>query len=291
MQGEATINEQNQSAIVSARRLHEVLFAEATVPESPSPEPLRLGPGEVIFDEVTFGFEPDRPILREMSFRVPAGAVVAIVGPTGSGKSALVSLIGRYYDPQHGRVLLDGQDLRRVSLSDLRRQVGVVFQETYLFSDTIAANIAYGRPGLGEHELERAAELAQAAEFIQRLPARYATVLAERGSSLSGGQRQRLAIARALATDPKVLVLDDATAAIDPETEDQLRVALRSALHGRTTFVIAHRISTVRSADLVLVLDKGRIVQQGTHSELSAREGPYKALVESQLESDGVPHA
>lgn len=289
LQGVATINEQYQSAIVSARRLHEVLFAEATVEDRPDAPPLVRGPGSFTFQNVTFGFDPERPILHDVSFEVPPGAVVAIVGPTGSGKSALVSLIGRYYDPQQGRVLLDGQDLRHVSLGSLRREVGVVFQETYLFSDSIAANIAYGRPELGDEDIARAAERAQAAEFIDRLPAGYDTVLTERGGSLSGGQRQRLSIARALATDPRVLVLDDATAAIDPKTEEQLRAALRSAMKGRTTFVIAHRISTVRSADLVLVLERGRIVQSGTHAELVAHEGPYRALLESQLQPEEGP--
>lgn len=289
LQGVATINEQYQSAIVSARRLYEVLHARPTVPEREGATAVPSGAGEVAFEGVTFGYDPERPVLRDVSFRAPAGGVVAIVGPTGAGKTTLVNLVARYYDPQRGRVTLDGVDLRALELGALRRQVAFVFQETYLFSDSVAANIAYGRPGLGEAEIEAAARLAHAHDFVAALPRGYDTVLAERGASLSGGQRQRLAIARAVVTDPRVLVLDDATASIDPETEDQIRRALRAAMHGRTTFVIAHRISTVRRADLVLVVEGGRITQSGTHEELLGQGGHYRDIVESQLRRDVAP--
>jgi ABC-type multidrug transport system fused ATPase/permease subunit len=286
LQGVATINEQYQNAIVSARRLYEVLFATPTVAQKDGAQALPDGPGEVVFEGVTFGYDPMKPILNDLSFRAQGGTVVAIVGPTGAGKSSLVNLIARYYDPQRGRVLIDGVDLRDLALSSLRTAVAFVFQETYLFSDTIAANIAYGRPGLGATAIEAAARLAQAHEFIERLPERYDTVLTERGSSLSGGQRQRLAIARAVVTNPRVLVLDDATAAIDPETEDQIRSSMRSVMKGRSTFIIAHRISTVRRADLVLVLERGRLTQSGTHAELMRADGHYRSIVEAQLRRD-----
>ena len=291
LQGVATINEQYQNAIVSARRLYEVLFATATVAQKDGARALPDGPGEVIFEGVTFGYDPEKPILNNLSFSAKGGTAIAIVGPTGAGKSSLVNLIARYYDPQHGRVLIDGVDLRDLQLSSLRTAVAFVFQETYLFSDTIAANIAYGRPGLGAAEIEAAARLAQAHEFIERLPEGYDTVLTERGASLSGGQRQRLAIARAVVTNPRVLVLDDATAAIDPATEDQIRSSMRSVMQGRTTFIIAHRISTVRRADVVLVLERGRVTQTGTHVELMREDGHYRSIVDAQLRRDDEPGA
>jgi len=288
LQQVATINEQYQNAIVSARRLHEVLTAPSTVPEKDDALHLPSGPGEVVFENVTFAYKSEKPVLHNISFRARGGAIVAIVGPTGAGKTTLVNLIARYYDPQSGQIILDGHDTREVSLSSLRKNVGFVFQETYLFSDTIAANIAFGRPGLSRGEIEAAARLAQAHDFIEPMPKGYETVLAERGSSLSGGQKQRLSIARAMVTNPRVLVLDDATAAIDPETEDLIRRGLRLTLFGRTTFIIAHRISTVKQADLVIVLEKGRITQMGTHNELMNQDGHYREIAEVQLYGDEV---
>jgi ABC-type multidrug transport system fused ATPase/permease subunit len=295
LQQVATINEQYQNAIVSSRRLYEVLMALPTVPEQTLARALPAGRGEVVFENVTFGYDAAKPVLHDINFTIPGGSIVALVGPTGSGKSTLVNLIARFYDPQHGRVLLDGADLRDVTLSSIRQQVAFVFQETYLFSDTVAANIAYGRPALldaegqplrGRGEIEAAARLAQAHDFIAALPKGYDTVLAERGSSLSGGQRQRLAIARAILSDPRVLILDDATAAVDPETEELIRRGMRLVLRGRTTFVIAHRISTVKQADLVLVVENGRITQSGTHTELMNCDGHYREIAEVQLHGD-----
>ena len=286
LQQVAAINEQYQNAIVSARRLYEVLAAQPTVPEKPDAKPLPPGNGTVTFDHVSFGYDAARPVIKDANFTVNGGSVVAIVGPTGSGKSTLVNLIARFYDPQDGRILIDGMDIRDTSLSSLRKQVAFVFQETYLFSQTVRDNISYGRPGVTDGEVEAAARLAQAHDFISELPKGYKTILAERGSSLSGGQKQRLAIARAIVFNPRVLVLDDATAAVDPETEDLIRRAMKFVMYGRTTFIIAHRISTVKRADLVLVIEGGRITQMGTHDQLMERDGHYRHIAAVQLYGD-----
>ncbi len=286
LQQVAAINEQYQNAIVSARRLYEVLDARPTVPEKPDAKPLPSGNGAVTFDHATFGYDPTKPVIKDANFSVGGGSVVAVVGPTGAGKSTLVNLIARFYDTQSGRVLIDGMDVRDASLSSLRRQVAFVFQETYLFSQSVRENIAYGRPGVTNGEVEAAARLAQAHDFIEQLPRGYDTVLAERGSSLSGGQKQRLAIARAIVSNPRILVLDDATAAVDPETEDLIRRAMKFVMYGRTTFVIAHRISTVKRADVVIVMEDGRVTQMGTHDQLMEQDGHYRHIAAVQLFGD-----
>lgn len=284
LQGVAGINEQYQNAIVSGRRLYEILAIPAAIPQRADALPVPDGPGAVRFEQVTFGYDPAKPVLKDVSFNVPGGSVVAVVGPTGSGKSTLVQLLARFYDPQHGRILLDGVDIRNVSLDSLRTEIAFVFQETYLFSETVSANVAYGRPHIkGGGEVEAAARLAQAHEFVEELPKKYDTILGERGSSLSGGQKQRLAIARAILSNPRVLVLDDATAAIDPETEDLIRRGMRHVMNNRTTFLIAHRVSTVKQADLVVVLEDGRVTQMGTHDELLSQEGHYRTIAAVQL--------
>ena len=286
LQAVATINEQYQNAIVSARRLYEVLMASATVPEESDAKALPPGTGEIEFQNVTFGYAAEKPVLHDLNFKIKGGSIVAIVGPTGAGKSSLVNLLARFYDPQQGRVAVDGMDVRDSTLASIRTQVAFVFQETYLFSDTVAANIAYGRPGITLGEIEAAARLAQAHEFIEELSSGYESLLSERGSSLSGGQRQRLAIARAIVTNPRVLILDDATAAIDPETETLIRRGMKFVMLGRTTFIIAHRISTVKQADLVMVLERGRITQMGTHDQLMSEEGHYRDIAVAQLRGD-----
>jgi ATP-binding cassette subfamily B protein len=286
LQQVSTINEQYQNAMVSSRRLYEVLTAPPTVAEKPDSLPLPAGPGAVRFEHVSFGYDAAKPVLHDITFDVPGGSIVAVVGPTGAGKSTLVSLISRFYDPQQGRILIDGVDVRDAALSTLRSQVSFVFQETYLFSDTTAGNIAYGRPNITDGEIEAAARLAQAHEFIEQLTNGYQTILGERGSSLSGGQKQRLAIARAILTNPRVLILDDATAAIDPETEDLIRKGMRFVMRGRTTFVIAHRISTVKQADVVIVVERGRITQMGRHEQLMAEEGHYREIAAVQLSGE-----
>ncbi|MBI4579514.1 MAG: ATP-binding cassette domain-containing protein, partial [Planctomycetes bacterium] len=226
--------------------------------------------------------------LKDVSFEVPGGSVVAIVGPTGAGKTTLASLVARFYDPQQGRVLIDGVDIRDVALKDLHTQIAYVFQETFLFSESVEANIAYGRPGIAGGQIEAAARLAQAHEYVEELSDGYRTRLGERGASLSGGQRQRLAIARAILSNPRILILDDATAAIDPETEHDIRRAMRLTMQDRTVFVIAHRISTVKSADMVVVLEDGGVAQIGTHDELLTREGHYRQVVNLQLYGDAT---
>ncbi len=277
------IAEQYQKAIVSARRFFEVLDATPTVPEGASLAALPPGPGAVEFNFVSFGYDPAKPVVRDIAFDVPGGSVVAIVGPTGSGKSTLMQLLARFYDPQAGQVLIDNVDIRKVSLPSLRRNIGFVFQETFLFSDTVANNIRYGNPRATMGEVEAASRIAQAHEFISELPLGYDTMLGERGASLSGGQRQRLAIARAILTNPRILVLDDALAAVDPETEHLISRALELVMVDRTVFIIAHRLSTVKAADLVIVLEDGRITQAGTHKELLRQEGHYRHIAEVQL--------
>ena len=224
--------------------------------------------------------------MKDVSFEARPGSVVAIVGPTGSGKTTLINLLARFYDPQSGAITVDGMDVRDTDLGSLRTQIAFVFQETYLFSDTVAANIAYGRPNITRGEIEAAARLSQAHEFIEQMPKQYDSMLGERGASLSGGQRQRLAIARAIVSNPRILVLDDATAAIDPETEDLIRRAMRFVMYGRTTFIIAHRISTVKRADQVVVLEEGRVSQVGTHEQLMNEEGHYREIAVVQLYGD-----
>lgn len=286
LQAVSVINEQYQNAIVSSRRLYEVLFAPPTVAEKPTAIPLGSGPGAVTFENVTFGYDQTKPVINDVSFSVKGGSRVAIVGPTGAGKTTLVNLLARFYDPSDGRIRIDGIDLRDLSLTSLRTQVAFVFQETYLFSDTVAANIAYGRPNISRGDIEAASRLAQAHEFIEQLPLGYETLLGERGSSLSGGQKQRLAIARAILTNPRILVLDDATASVDPETEDLIRRGMRFVMEGRTTFVIAHRVSTVKQAEVVLVIEQGRLRQIGTHEQLMREDGHYQEIARVQLFGD-----
>lgn len=273
-----------QQALIGARRVFEILDAPVEIRSPAAPLRLRTPPaGRVTFEHVWFGYAPGRQVLRDIHLDVPAGQCVAILGVTGSGKSTLMSLVPRFFDPSAGRVLLDGRDLRELEVDDLRRHIGTVFQESFLFSHTVAANIAFGRPEATREQIERAARLAAAHDFITALPQGYDTVLGESGTGLSGGQRQRLALARAVLPEPSILLLDDPTAAIDPETEHEIFAALDRAITGRTTFIVAHRVSTLRRADVIVVLDQGRIVQRGTHAELMRQPGPYLRVAELQL--------
>jgi ATP-binding cassette subfamily B protein len=278
----ATVADSIQQSLTSARRVFEILDAPLEVQSPAHPRPLGRAQGEVVFDHVSFQFQADNAVLRDVSFAVRPGEFIAIAGATGSGKSALMSLLPRFYDPSAGRILLDGIDLRELALEELRKSIGLVFQENFLFSNTIAANIAFGHPAATPAQIERAARIAAADRFIRELPEGYETVLGESGANLSGGQRQRLALARALLLDPPLLLLDDPTAAVDPGTEHEIIEALDTAVQGRTTFIVAHRLSTLRRADRILVLERGSLVQVGTHRELMELPGPYRRAVSLQ---------
>ena len=278
-----------QTSLIGAQRVFEVLDAKIEIIDAPDARPLAACRGEVRFEGVSFGYRADEPVLEDVSFTAMPGQRVAIVGQTGAGKSTLLSLIPRFYDPTSGRLTIDGHDARDLRLDDLRRQVGIVFQESFLFSNTVAANIAFGHPEATREQIERAARIAAAHDFVSKLPQGYDTVIGEYGSNLSGGQKQRLAIARALLLEPAILILDDATAAVDPETEQEIQTAMEQAMRGRTSFVTAHRLSTLRTADLVIVLDGGRIAQSGTHEELLQRPGHYRDAALAQIIDDAQP--
>jgi len=271
-----------QQSLTGAQRVFEVLDAPVEILSPPSAIRVPRASGEVRFENVSFGYGTDEPILEDVSFEVRPGECLAILGATGAGKSTVLSLISRFYDPTIGRVWLDGHDLRQLDLDDLRRNIGLVFQESFLFSNTIAANIAFGHPEASQEQIERAAKIAAAHDFILAMPRGYDTLLGESGKDLSGGQRQRLAIARAVLLDPAILILDDPTASVDPQTEAEILRAIESAMHGRTTFIVAHRISTLRRASRIITLQEGRIVEAGTHDELMRGNGPYRRAAELQ---------
>jgi len=271
-----------QQSLTGARRVFDVLDAPIDIESPENPVQLEQVRGEVAFENVTFQHGDEMPVLQDIAFTAKPGEIVAIAGATGAGKSQLMSLIPRFYDPQKGRVLLDGHDVRELSVEQIRRSIGIVFQENFLFSNTVAANIAFGNPTATREQIELAARIACADEFIQELPHGYDTILSESGANLSGGQRQRMAIARAVLLQPPILLLDDPTAAIDPETEHEILAAIERAIEGRTTFIVAHRVSTLKRADRVIVLDRGKIIQQGKHEELLAQEGLYQTAVNMQ---------
>ena len=272
-----------QTAAGSAKRVREVLEKEREVVSKPGAKRLSSVRGEVIFDNVTFGYEADRPVLQGINLKVEAGETVALVGPTGAGKTTLVSLVPRFFDPWSGRVLVDGNDLREVDLKSLRQNIGLVLQEPFLFPLTIGENIAYGSPHATQAQIEEAARAASAYEFIDRLPKRYRTLVGERGATLSGGERQRISIARALLRNAPILIFDEPTSALDTPTEHAFLASLDRLRQGRATFVIAHRLSTARRADRIVVLENGRIVQTGSHDELIRAGGLYARLCEIQF--------
>jgi ATP-binding cassette subfamily B protein len=275
-----------QQSLTGARRMFEVLDAPVEIHSPPDAARLTRARGAVGFEHVWFEHRPGEPVLQDIEFETRPGQCVAILGATGAGKSTLLGLIPRFYDPTRGRVLVDGMDVRRIDLDDLRRNIGLVFQESFLFSTSVAANIAFGHPDAGRDAIERAARIAAAHEFIVQLPDGYDTVLREGGADLSGGQRQRLAIARALLLDPAILLLDDPTAAVDAQTEHEILEAIDNAMAGRSTFIVANRLSTLRRADLILVLEHGGIAQRGTHAELIGVKGPYRRAMLSQLSEE-----
>ncbi|MEM4169831.1 MAG: ABC transporter ATP-binding protein, partial [Thermoproteota archaeon] len=269
-------------AMVSARRIFEVLDTEPEVKEKPGAIELKNVRGEVCFKDVVFGYDMDKPILKGMSFTVKPGEKVALVGATGSGKSTVIKLIPRFYDPQEGCILIDGVDIRDVKISSLRRNIGIVHQDVFLFPTTIRENIAYGKPNATQEEIERAAKAARIHDFITSLPKGYDTVIGERGVTLSGGQRQRLAIARALLVNPAILILDDSTSSVDAETEREIYESLRELVKNKTVFIVTQRLSTLKLSERIIVIEDGKVVEDGTHEELMSRGGVYAKLYVSQ---------
>lgn len=280
---------QLQSALAGAERVFQILDEEPDMPDAPDAVELEEVDGEVVFDHVDFGYEPGVPVIKDVSLEAWPGRTFALVGPTGAGKTTMVSLLTRFYDVDAGSISIDGVDIRDVAKESLRRQLGIVLQDTFLFSESVMENIRYGRLDATDEEVIAAAELANADEFIRRLPEGYDTRLTERGGNLSQGQRQLLAIARAILADPRILVLDEATSSVDTRTEMRIQEALLRLMEGRTSFVIAHRLSTIRDADRILVVRDGRIVERGNHEELLAERGFYYDLYTSQFKGREIP--
>lgn len=283
MRGIAMVYNSLQSALAGAERIFEVLDAEPDVSDLPGAKPLENLRGHVRFDHVTFSYEPSKPVLIDVSLEASPGQTIALVGPTGAGKTTIISLLSRFYDVDQGAIYIDGHDIRTVQQASLRKQLGIVLQDTFLFSGTVMDNIRYGRLDATDEEVIAAAKLANADRFIRLLPEGYRTHVSEQGHNFSQGQRQLLAIARAILADPRILILDEATSSVDTRTEMQIQEALLRLMRGRTSFVIAHRLSTIRNADQVLVVNDHRIIERGSHEELLARKGFYYELYMSQF--------
>jgi ATP-binding cassette subfamily B multidrug efflux pump len=277
-----------QAALAGAERVFEIIDEQPELVDVPDATALDDIKGEVVFDHVSFHYVPDVPVLKDVSLTAQPGRTIALVGPTGAGKTTMVNLLTRFYDIQDGAIRVDGRDIRKIQKRSLRQELGIVLQDTFLFSDTVMENIRYGRLDASDEECIEAARLANADQFIRRLPQGYQTELSERGSNLSQGQRQLLAIARAVLTDPGILILDEATSSVDTRTEVRIQEALLRLMEGRTSFVIAHRLSTIRNADKVLVINEGRIIERGTHEELLAQRGFYYNLYISQFKGTNM---
>jgi ATP-binding cassette, subfamily B, multidrug efflux pump len=277
-----------QGAIAGAERVFEIIDQEPEIDASDA-QPLRRIVGDVVFDDVSFGYDPGVPVLRDIDLHAQPGQIVALVGPTGAGKTTIVNLLTRFYEIDSGRITIDGVDIRAIQKDDLRQQLGIVLQDTFLFAGSVMDNIRYGRLDATDEDVIGAARLANADQFIHRLPEGYQTHLSERGSNLSQGQRQLLAIARAMVAEPSILILDEATSSVDTRTEKNIQEAMLRLMAGRTSFVIAHRLSTIREADQILVIDAGRIVERGTHDQLLAHGGFYKRLYASQFRATTAP--
>jgi ABC-type multidrug transport system fused ATPase/permease subunit len=274
---------QSQRATASGERIFQVLDEPEEIAERPDAIALPPGEGRIHFEGVDFGYDPERPVLEEIDLEIEPGQNVALIGHTGSGKTTLTALVPRFYDVTSGRLEIDGVDVKDIKLPSLRRSIAVISQDPFLFSTTVRENIAFGAPDATDDEVEHAARLAQAHEFVAELPQGYDTVIGERGITLSGGQRQRIAIARAIVTNPRILILDDATASVDATTEAKIRLGLREAMEGRTTLIIAHRLSTISLADEIVVLDHGRIAARGTQGELAETSPVYREIYEHGL--------
>jgi ABC-type multidrug transport system fused ATPase/permease subunit len=274
---------QAQRATASGERIFEVIDEPEEVSDAPGAVDLPAGDGHVVFEGASFGYDRDRPVLEDIDLEIEPGRTIALIGHTGSGKTTLASLVPRFYDVTGGRLVIDGADVRDVRLASLRRSIGIVAQDPFLFSASVRENIAFGAPDATDADVVRAARLAQAHEFIEELDDGYDTVIGERGITLSGGQRQRIAIARALILDPRILILDDATASVDATTEARIRLGLREAMKGRTTLIVAHRLSTIALADELVVLDRGRIVARGTQAELLESSPVFREIYEHGL--------
>jgi ATP-binding cassette subfamily B protein len=274
---------QAQRATASGERIFEILDEPEEIADAAGARELPPGDGRIRFEDVTFEYDEGRTVLEGIDLELEPGTTVALIGHTGSGKTSLASLVPRFYDVSGGRLLVDGADVRSVKLASLRRSIGIVAQDPFLFSATVRDNIAFGRADATDEEVEHAARLAQAHDFVERLPEGYDTVIGERGITLSGGQRQRIAIARALVLEPRILIFDDATASVDATTEARIRLGLREAMRGRTTLIIAHRLSTIALADELVVLDGGRIAARGTHDDLIRTSPVYREIYEHGL--------
>lgn len=286
----ANLNTALQEGLAAAERIFALLDIEPKIREAQNAPALKVSGGEIRLENVSFRYTEEKSALHQVSLSVPSGRKAALVGASGAGKSTILNLIPRFYDPTEGRVTVDGQDVHGVTLASLRRNIALVSQELTLFDDTVRANIAYGRPEASQTEIEAAARHAAAHDFIIALPEGYDTVVGENGVKLSGGQRQRIAIARAMLRNAPILLLDEATSALDTESERLIQTALGELMRGRTTLVIAHRLSTVIDADVIFVLDQGRLVEQGSHAELLARNGTYARLYATQFAAEAAVH-
>jgi ATP-binding cassette subfamily B protein len=274
-----------QTMAAAAERVFEIIDAVPEVRDKPDATTLPAIKGQVVFENVSFGYDKDKPILKNIVIEAKPGETIALLGPTGSGKSTIIRLLPRFYDVTSGRILVDGFDVRDVKAESLRKQMGIVSQETFLFNMTVKQNIAYGMPNATMEDIEGVAKIAKAHEFITQLPNGYDTIIGERGVTLSGGQQQRVAIARALLMNPRILILDDSTSSVDVDTEFEIQQALSALLKNRTTFVVTQRLSTIRNADKIVVLDDGKIVEEGDHTSLIAKKGAYYRIYETLYEA------
>lgn len=276
------------NAMAGGERVFEIMDFQSAVKDKPEALELPQVRGEVRFEHAYFGYDPNRPIIKDLNLTVRPGENIALLGSTGSGKSTITNLIPRFYDVSSGRILIDGLDIRDVTLKSLREQIGIVPQETFLFSTTIRENIAYGKPNATMEDITRAAKIAKAHNFIMSFPDRYETAIGERGATLSGGQKQRIALARALLRDPRILIMDDSTSSVDVDTEQEIQEAMKSVLKGRTAFIITQRLSTIKNADRIIVLEDGQIAEEGTHRQLLAKNGIYTRIYQTQFAE--TPH-